>query len=96
MIGPPVVERAPQDVRPAPPRPPLVIAAPPLLVGTEAAARICGLSGRTWRRLASAGAVPRSLRLGSRKLWRVEDLAEWVSAGCPSADRVAALQGART
>jgi predicted DNA-binding transcriptional regulator AlpA len=38
-----------------------------------------GLSGRTIRRLESAGDFPRALRLGTSKRWRPEDVEEWLA-----------------
>jgi len=52
------------------------------------AARICreilpDIGLRTWRRMDSAGKVPRGMRVGGKKLWAVEDLRLWVELGCP-------------
>lgn len=38
-----------------------------------------GLSGRTIRRLESAGEFPAALRLGSSKRWRPEDVEQWLA-----------------
>ena len=65
------------------PAPGLTLTVEPLLVGVEAAGRVCGVSGRTWRRLVAAGATPAPIRLGTRNLWSVAELAGWVDAGCP-------------
>ena len=64
-----------------------VLVIEPLLVGSEAAGRLCGVSGRTWRRLASEGAVPEPIRLGRRRVWIVSELTAWAAARCPSAER---------
>lgn len=62
-------------------RPQIVVT--PLLVDAPTAARILGIGHRTFERLVSTGRVPRPLRLGRRRLWRLQpDLAEWVSDGC--------------
>lgn len=56
-----------------------------LLIDATAAAELCGVSVRAWRRLDSAGKVPRPVLLGSRlKRWRQQELEDWINAGCPS------------
>ncbi len=62
----------------------------PLLVDAKGAARLCGVSMRTWWSLHAAGKIPLPVRLGRRTLWRAtgpEGLDAWVSAGCPARDR---------
>jgi predicted DNA-binding transcriptional regulator AlpA len=54
-----------------------------LLVGAKQAAAMCGKSLRTWRSWDSAGWIPRPIRIGRSTLWRVEELHDWVAAGCP-------------
>ena len=44
---------------------------------------IISTSVRSWRRADSAGKVPRAIRFGGRKLWRLADLRAWVAQGCP-------------
>lgn len=51
------------------------------------AARLLGLSGRTWRRLDAAGLVPRAVKIGASKRWSVDGLKQWIKAGCPSRGR---------
>ena len=63
------------------------IAPAPLLVDAKAAARLCGVSVRTWWALHSAGKTPLPVRLGRRTLWLADELAEWCKAGCPARDR---------
>ncbi len=55
----------------------------PLLVTAKKAADICGKSLRTWRTWDSAGLIPRPVRIGRSTLWRLDELREWVTAGCP-------------
>jgi predicted DNA-binding transcriptional regulator AlpA len=64
----------------------------PLLVDAREAAALCGIGRTLWLQLASAGRVPMPVRLGRRTLWRAEELAEWVAAGCPARDRWTALR----
>jgi hypothetical protein len=61
----------------------LAAAIEPLLVDTDRAAAICGVSTASWFRLKSAGKTPEPVRLGGRVLYRVEDLKLWVALGCP-------------
>ena len=50
-------------------------------------ARICGVSRRTWFRLAASDRTPASIRLGASPVWRREDLELWISWDCPSRKR---------
>jgi len=54
----------------------------PLLASSSEAARLCGVSKRYWLSLSSAGKIPAPVRLGTRVLWRVDELREWVAGGC--------------
>lgn len=56
----------------------------PLLLNGRDAAKLLGVSARTWRRFDSTGLVPQALRLGRSKRWAVDELRLWVAAGCPS------------
>ena len=59
----------------------------PLLVGKEEAARMTGISPRSLDRLVSSGKFLRPVRLGGRVLWSRFALEQWITAGCPKADR---------
>ena len=63
------------------------VAPAPLLLDAREAARLCGVSMRTWWALHSAGKTPLPVRLGRRTLWRFDELAAWIVAGCPARDR---------
>jgi predicted DNA-binding transcriptional regulator AlpA len=54
-----------------------------LLVTAKRAAQICGKSLRTWRTWDSAGLIPQPVRIGRSTLWRIDELREWIAAGCP-------------
>jgi len=54
-----------------------------LLVTARKAAEMCGRSLRTWRTWDAAGWIPQPVRIGRSTLWRVDELREWVAAGCP-------------
>ncbi|MCC7083662.1 MAG: helix-turn-helix domain-containing protein [Pirellulales bacterium] len=54
-----------------------------LLVTAKQAAQLCGKSLRTWRTWDSAGLIPQPVRIGRSTLWRIDELREWIAAGCP-------------
>ena len=75
-------------------RPSIVLVAEPLLVNAELAGRLCGVSGRTWQRMCSAGETPAPIRCGSRRRWNLDGptgLRGWVVSGCPSRHRWEAM-----
>ena len=87
----PCPSAAPPALAPAPPA-----AAPaPLLVDAREAAALCGIGRSLWLGLHSAGRVPLPVRLGRRVLWRREELAGWIAAGCPGRDVWKTLKEAR-
>ena len=63
------------------------LALKPFSVEASWAARLCGVSRATWYSLRKAGRIPKPVRLGRRVLWRVEELREWMAAGCPPLSR---------
>jgi predicted DNA-binding transcriptional regulator AlpA len=71
--------------RPAAQQPQTPTAGPfePLLVVTDAAAALCGISPASWYRLKAAGKTPAPVKLAGRTLYRVADLQLWVALGCP-------------
>ncbi len=58
--------------------------AEPIAVRAPDAARLLGVSARTFRRLDAAGLLPASIRLGRLHRWSVAELAAWVDSNCPS------------
>lgn len=56
----------------------------PELIDVEGAATMCCCSTRTVRRLADAGKMPRPVKLGRLVRWRRDELARWLSEGCPT------------
>jgi predicted DNA-binding transcriptional regulator AlpA len=54
-----------------------------LLVGADVAGPMCGRSEASWWRDLAAKRIPAPIKLGGRTLWRVQELRDWVDAGCP-------------
>jgi predicted DNA-binding transcriptional regulator AlpA len=54
-----------------------------LLTDTKGVAALTGRSGASVRRDDAAGRMPRSIRLGRSKRWRIAEVVAWVEAGCP-------------
>ncbi len=54
-----------------------------MLVPADVAGPMCGRSEASWWRDLAAGRIPAPLKLGGRTLWRVQELRDWVEAGCP-------------
>ena len=70
----------------------VVVAAEPLLVGCQDAARLVGIPYRSFQRALANGRVPpATTRIGRRRLWAVEELREWVRAGCHSSSAAEAV-----
>lgn len=63
------------------------LTAEPVAVGRTVAAKLHGLSPRTWSSLDARGLIPRGLRIGRRRLWLLAELRRWAAAGCPSREQ---------
>ncbi len=81
---------------PKPRRPGRRAKIPPLLVPAPEAARLCGVSPRTWATLNTLGKTPRAVRLSGRVLWNRRELTAWVDAGCPARIAWEAMRAAKT
>jgi predicted DNA-binding transcriptional regulator AlpA len=69
---------------------------PRLMVSAEDACRTIGVSKATWDRYASAGKVPKPVRLSPGCVrWLVSDLDLWVEMMCPSRDEFEARRSKR-
>ena len=70
------------------------LVARPFLVGAEDTARILGISRSSLDRFDRSGRLgPQAVRLGTRRLFRVDELARWIESGLPPRERwLAALQ----
>jgi len=64
-----------------------------LLVDSDDAAVLCGVSRTMWWTLHAQGRVPAPVRLGRRTLWRVDELRRWTEAGCPPREKWLMQQG---
>lgn len=54
-----------------------------LLLTAREAAALCSRNLRTWRSWDAAGVIPRPVHIGRSTMWRIDELREWVAAGCP-------------
>jgi predicted DNA-binding transcriptional regulator AlpA len=59
----------------------------PILIDAHEVARLLSISYRTVRRLDMVECLPKPVQLLSRSLWRLDELREWVNAGCPARHR---------
>jgi predicted DNA-binding transcriptional regulator AlpA len=55
-----------------------------LLIPAEVAGAMCGRSEASWWRDHSAARIPAPVKLVGRTLWRVQELRDWIEAGCPA------------
>ena len=54
----------------------------PLLVTAKQVAKLMQMSTRSLWRLRSAGEIPEPLRIGRSVRWRLNDVKNWIAAGC--------------
>ena len=54
-----------------------------LLIAADRLASMMNLSTRTIWRLLSAGRLVKPVRIGGAVRWRLEEVREWIDAGCP-------------
>ena len=54
-----------------------------------------GISERTLWRMASAGKLPASIKIGKLRRWRRSDVDAWIHAGCPDCNDGADGAGGR-
>ena len=55
-----------------------------LLIGTNEAASLCGLSRAAWYKARASGKIPRPVKIGGAVRWRRQELEDWIAAGCPA------------
>ncbi len=58
-----------------------------LLIDAAEVGRRVSISKSTLHKLVAVGATPKPVHLGSRALWRVEEIEEWVRDGFPPIER---------
>ena len=54
-----------------------------VLIDADGVARMLGCSARHVRRMADAGRMPGSVKLGGLTRWEVAAVERWVQVGCP-------------
>jgi len=64
----------------------------PLLLSGADAAKLCSVSRTTWWRMNRSGHCPMPISLGSRVLWRRDELIAWIAADCPPRHRWQAIR----
>ena len=65
----------------------------PMVLNAEDAGRMCGRSEASWWRDHAAGRIPAPVRIGRSTLWRVQELRDWLAAGCPTRTIWQAMRG---
>ena len=65
-------------------QPTIVTAVDHAYVGEDDAAKMLGISVSTLRRRNAEEALPAPSRIGSRVLWNVAELRDWIAAGMPA------------
>ena len=55
----------------------------PMLLSVKEVAKMLGIGERTVWAWAAEGRVPEPLQLGRLKRWRLEEIKQWIAAGCP-------------
>ena len=58
----------------------------PLNVSASGVSTLLGISTSMVHKLDVAEKLPRPIRIGRRKLWRVQEVQAWNDAGCPRRD----------
>ena len=57
--------------------------AQPILITAAELAHMLQISVRTLWRLRSAGQLINPIRIGGNTRWRLDEVREWIAAGCP-------------
>jgi predicted DNA-binding transcriptional regulator AlpA len=64
-------------------RPDSIPTDPPQLINAEQLAQILSISQRTLWRLLSAKKLIPPIRIGGNTRWRLNEVHQWIDAGCP-------------
>lgn len=67
--------------------------AEPLLLSIDQASALLGIPRRTLYSLMNSGRLPRSFKIGGRRVFRRDDLTRWVELGLPTLQRFEVLMG---
>jgi predicted DNA-binding transcriptional regulator AlpA len=67
--------------------------AAPLLLSADDLAIELSVSARTISRLASAGKLPKPVRLGRSVRWRQEEIIFWLASGCADRQMLELMKG---
>lgn len=54
-----------------------------LVIGTRGVARMLNVSQRHVERLDASQLIPKPVRVGGCKRWRIGDIQQWLAADCP-------------
>jgi predicted DNA-binding transcriptional regulator AlpA len=57
-----------------------------ILLPTAEAAKLCGVSIRTWYTWDQLGKIPKPLRVGRKLFWRRDEITAWIDEHCPPRD----------
>ena len=61
----------------------MTICDPSRLIDVKELSRMLNVGIRTVWRLQSSQKIPEPIRIGNSVRWRYEEIAEWISRGCP-------------
>lgn len=67
----------------------------PLVIDARRLARLLCAGIRTVRTWDAVGKLPAPIRIGSRVVWRVDEIRAWLDAGAPDRETWAATRAAR-
>lgn len=67
----------------------------PLLIDIKDLARLLTCSIRTARRMDISGKLPLPVRPSRNRRWRLEEIRQWVDAGCPKRARWDAIKSTK-
>jgi excisionase family DNA binding protein len=56
-----------------------------LLIDVNEVAKLLNVSARHVYRMDEAGAIPKAIRIGAAVRWSLDEIRNWIAAGCPSA-----------
>jgi predicted DNA-binding transcriptional regulator AlpA len=59
----------------------------PWLISIRQLAELLGRSEASLHRDAQCGRLPRSVKIGTARRWRRQEVLDWVASGCPPLDK---------